>query len=144
MAWVSLAMMAVSAMSAKQKGDQEAQALQVNAASARTEGYQRQVAAKYETEGLSKEKERTLGEQRANYGAAGVSIEGTPLEVMARTAAEYEKDILLTGFAGDVKANEKMQEADILEWMARQKTQAGIMGAGSSMASGFGSYLQTK
>jgi hypothetical protein len=134
----------MSAMSQKQQGDQQAATQEMNADISRNEGLQEQAKAKYDTESLSKTRISTLGEQRTGYGAAGVAMEGSPLEVMARTAAEYEKDILLTGFGGDVKADNKVQEAEIYDWMAKSKKDTGWMGAASSAFGGFGSYLRTK
>ena len=43
---------------------------------------------------ITKEKQKTISAQRAAYAKAGVRLEeGTPLDVMADTAAEYELDL---------------------------------------------------
>ena len=47
----------------------------------------------YEAQKTEREKARMLSRQRALYAKSGVTFEGSPLEVMADTAANYEMDI---------------------------------------------------
>jgi len=47
--------------------------------------------------------QRILGSQRAGYGAAGVTMEGTPLNVAMDTATQGEIDRLAIIYGGDVK-----------------------------------------
>ena len=47
--------------------------------------------------------QRVLGSQRAGYAAAGVTMEGTPLNVAMDTATQGEIDRLAIIYGGDVK-----------------------------------------
>jgi len=47
---------------------------------------------------LRRRKKALLGKQRALYAKAGVLIEGSPLEVMADTASQFEFDIALSRY----------------------------------------------
>ena len=51
--------------------------------------------AEYEAKQKRKETTRLIGKQRALYGKAGVTMEGSPLEVIQETAAQGEMDALM-------------------------------------------------
>ena len=53
-----------------------------------------------------KAKEKLLGSQRAGYAKAGVTSEGTPLEVMAESAFNLELDRMVNAYNYDIQ---KMQ-----------------------------------
>jgi uncharacterized cupredoxin-like copper-binding protein len=116
----------------------------INAANATEEAKAKNEAAKAETYKLSRQANQTAGEQRAAYGATGFNIEGSPLEVMANTAREYERDMLYTGYAGAVGANQKMNEANLLEWQGKQQKKTSMWGAGTTLLTGFGNYGLSK
>lgn len=55
---------------------------------------------------LRRDRARRLGLTRAGFGAAGVQLAGTPLDVLADEAAEAEEEALLVRFRGRVGAQE--------------------------------------
>jgi hypothetical protein len=85
---------------------------------------------------------RLMGSQRALYAKAGVDLSsGSPLEVLAFTAAEGEKEALNIRQFG--------QEAgDIGDFSADAARQAGNIGAGATLLTGLGqaagTFFQTK
>lgn len=70
---------------------------------------------------------RLAGKQRAAFAKGGVEIdEGTPLDVLAQTAADAETDALRAALAFE-------QEADDLRSMGKVALTSGILGAGATI-----------
>lgn len=109
---------------------------EINANLATQEARQRIEAGKEETLKISRAANRTMGEQTAAFGASGFTFEGSPLEVMANTAREYERDILTTGYNAMVGSEQKMNEANILKWQGQQQKKASVWGAGTTLLTG--------
>ena len=80
---------------AEEQAEREAELHAYNAQLAEKEARQAQEAAMYEETKLRKGGERLKARQRALYTKAGVTFEGSPLDVMERTASELEMDALL-------------------------------------------------
>ena len=140
---------AVGALKASQNEAQgmeaQANASRANAQIAQNEATQQTAATQEKTLELSRQKRLMEGAQIAGYGASGVTEAGSPLEVMANTASQYERDMLMTGYAGDVAAAQKTNEAKIYDWEAenkvfeaKQKRTTGAIGAGTTLLSGAG------
>jgi len=92
-----------------QQSQAQAQTAEHNAAVAKSQAdqyrkvgifEQEQIAAagKLEEAKLRRQKRRMTGTQRAAYAASGVSLEGSPLEVMADTASQFELDIAVNKY----------------------------------------------
>lgn len=137
-----VAMIAGAALSAYgqiQQGNAAKKVAEANAQLAIQEGDSRREAHKYEGLKLSREKNAMISEQKALYGASGVDISsGTPLDVMAKTAVEYERDIGMTGLAGDKAMLKAENEAEIYKYSGKQAQKAGWLGAGSTLLSSIG------
>ena len=70
---------------------------------------------------------RLAGKQRAGFGKAGVRIdEGTPLDVLAQTAADADLNAFRAAFARE-------QRADDLESAGRVELTRGLLGAGATI-----------
>jgi len=102
---------------------------------------------KAEEEKLTRAKKKTLSEQKAAYAQAGVRFEGTPIEVMADTAAEYEMDIATTRYntqlgiaqsqyATALGTAQSLSEAQYLKESAKRTKTSGYWGAGRSLLTG--------
>lgn len=97
---------------------------------------------------IAREKTKTLSTQRAAYAKAGVRIEeGTPLEVMADTAAQYELDLaanrynLGTGletirYGAETQVAQKQAEAEYRRQLAKAAKTASYLKAGSTLLTG--------
>ena len=79
---------------------------------------------------------KLLSRQRAGYGAAGVSSEGSPLAVMADTAAEAERDAVFIRFGHRAKEASYLADARYNRWMAPRYTTSGFLRAGSTLLTG--------
>jgi hypothetical protein len=121
------------------QANQEAGIMEANAKIAEQEGLQKKEAAKAETLKLSQERRRTLGTQAALLGASGTDLtSGSPLEVMAQTAADYERDIQLKGYQGDLGMRSSLAESEIYKYGASGRRKAGLIGAGGTLLTGYG------
>lgn len=75
---------------------------------------------------------RLISSQRALYAKAGVDLaSGSPLLVLAETAAEGEREALSIRSGG-------RSDADLQRIYGRQAGSAGIIGAGSTLLTGLG------
>jgi hypothetical protein len=137
---------AMSAFGQIQQAQRQKAMAEANANLAEQDAAQKQQAAKEEAYKISKERARTLGTQATQYGASGVSLSsGTPLDVLANTAAEYERDITYAGLHGDQARRRGEAEAEIYRFGGEQAATAGWIGAGSTLLTGFGkAYGQYK
>jgi hypothetical protein len=134
----------ITAAGQLQSSKAEADALEANAAISQNEAEQVSQATKEKTLQISRERNRMLGAQNAAYGASGLALVGSPLEVMAQTASEYERDILMTGYTGEIGRTQKVNEAGIYDWSAQQKRKTGRIAAGSTLLTGFGKMGYSK
>lgn len=88
-----------------------------------------------------RQSEQAQGAMRAAYGAAGVTVEGSPLDALrmsAENAALDEANIL---YAGRLKATGYANEATLNRMGATTATQQGYFGAASSLLTGAGHAL---
>ena len=135
---------ALGAMGQISASRQEAALMDANAKASVQDAKNQQEAAKDAAYELSRERRRLLGTQASLIGMSGAGFVGSPLDVMANTAGEYERDILKVGYMGDVKAGNSMFESTINKWGAKQRRQAGMIGAGGTLLSGFGRGMLKK
>lgn len=92
-----------------------------------------------------KQTKKFMGDQRTAYGAAGVTTEGSPLEVMAETAAQAEYDALQLRNEGVFRANQYRREAgmeggkaDAIVRARRFQIASSVLGGGAN------SYMAAK
>jgi hypothetical protein len=154
----------VSAYAAYSQGQQQAAGLRANAQATRAQSDlnarqlnlradQQRAAAEYEEE---RQRERTrfmLAEQRARTGAAGIEMEGSPLEVLGFSAQQAELDALAIRQRGRVQVADTLlaagqqrvsgQQGSMLdEWRAQGAADAGTAKAGSEILTGAGSWYR--
>jgi len=123
--WVVLAMLAgttATAYGQYQAGQSQKKLAEYNAALAKRE-------ADIEADRFKREKVTLASRMRAGYGAAGVQMSGTPLEVMDQTAKDIESDIALTRWKGDV-------EAGLYRYKGRVAGRSGTWKAGTTLLTG--------
>lgn len=85
---------------------------------------------------LRKDARRFIGRQKALYGTAGVTFEGSPTEVMAETAYEAEWDVQILRHGGEVRASIYEQRAAAQRGAAKEIKAAGLLKAGTSLLTG--------
>ena len=135
----ALAGTAVSAVSQIQQGKEQQKWSEYNAAIAERDAKAATAAAGYEASQKRKETERLLGRQRALYGKFGVTMEGSPLELMSETAAEGELDALMIERTGAVRAQRYGEEATLSRMKGSSARKASYWGAGTTLLTGAGS-----
>jgi len=144
MSFIPMALMAVGtitqAVSAVSEGNAMSAAEKANANLADlTAGQVRQSGA-YEVSQISREKASMMSTQKARYAKSGVLItEGSPIEVMADTAAQYEMDILATEYNTEVEARKYDYEAQVRRQSAARYKKLGYTKAASSVLLNVGS-----
>lgn len=114
--------------SAYQEGQQQAALAEYNAEVMEQQARQEEEAAKLEAYRMQKEKDRFLATQRAAYSASGFTLEGSPMEVMANTAGQFEYDIALNTYGRQLKAWQARSQAGLFKYQAGAAKRAGTMG----------------
>ena len=112
-----------------------------NAKLAERKGEAERIAGKEKTRQLSVQQRKAVGAQVAAYGGAGVDLTGSPLDVMADTYANYERDIQTTGYNADVARRTGQAQADIYRWGASRASATGYMNAGTTLLTSVGQSL---
>lgn len=82
---------------------------------------------------------RVGGQQRTAFGAAGVAVEGTPLDVLGDTQQTVELDALTALYGGRVEASNLEYQAQVNRQQASYLRRSGVIGAGTSLLFGLGS-----
>ncbi len=95
-----------------------------------------QASAAEETR-LRREQRRRIGATRAAFGAAGVTLAGTPLEVLSEQALIAEEDALLVRFGGQVRAREERARGALFAAAGQQAFVGGLFEAGATLLGGF-------
>lgn len=136
-----------NAAATRQAGEAAARQAQVNA------DIQAQVTRENERR-MRVRQEKLLASQEVGYAKSGVMLEGTPLEVMADTAAQTELDILQERWKGNIAEQNLRQgarttlynsEIEAGRWESRgalfeaegsRGMTAGLVGAGTTLLNG--------
>ena len=105
-------------------------------------------ATQAELDNKRREQRRTMAAIRAAYGASGVDIAGSPLDVLADTAIETENDIQTTAQEGRVRKREMSlqkqghkEQAVLDRANAKASRTAGFLGATGTVAGSAGTAL---
>lgn len=125
----------ISAFGAYLSGQAEERAQRMNAEIARDNADQAILKAQDDARRLRLNGAKVLGDMRAAYGASGVTMEGSPLEVMKQSAANVELDALNALYMGEEKARAFRNEARMSEYRGDFASTAGKFGAASSLLS---------
>lgn len=95
--------------------------------------------AKYAAGQKRKETKRLLGRQRALYGKAGVTMEGSPLVVAQETVAEGEMDALMIERGYAIEAQRYRAEKALYRARGAAAKRAGYWAAGTTLLTSAGS-----
>lgn len=76
---------------------------------------------------------KTLGAMRAAYGAAGVTVEGSPLDILAESAAAAELDKLTIQYQGELTAKGYETNARLTEAAGRAAQSASVFKAAGTI-----------
>ena len=81
---------------------------------------------------------RTIGAARAAYGAAGVTIEGSPLDVLEESAVNAELDSQTIRYRGELRALGATDAAALSRFEGRQAERAGYVNAAGQIFGSMG------
>lgn len=140
MAWVAIAAAVVSAVGALSQAASARSAAKYNASVAERNGVVARQQAAANEDAQRRHAYRALGRIRAGYGAAGVTVEGSPLEVLEDSAAEAELDALNIRYKGELTAMGYQSEAELQRARGKAAMTAGIFKAGTALLGGASAY----
>lgn len=125
---------AMSAVSAIKEGNAMATAEKANANLADLYASQVRQSGAYEESKIARQKAQTTSTQKARYAKSGVLLtEGSPIEVMADTAAQYEMDIQATRYNTEIDARRYEYESKYRRQMATRYKQLGYTKAAGTV-----------
>ena len=124
-------------------GSIAAGAAQAQAANAQAAAYQRQAALERQQAAFNADQQeskaiRLISHQRAGFLSAGVSIMGTPMDVIEDTTRETDLDVQAIKYNGEIKAQNFEMQAAAFRAKADAAQTAGLFGAVSPLIKGFG------
>lgn len=126
----------LSAVGSLYSGQAEANASKFNAAVAdRNAGLARQRGV-FEQGQLKRSASQILGAMRANIGASGVRLEGSPLDVLDNSTAQAQMDQVMVKYNSELQAMGFEQEAAANRTRAKTAKTMGRIGAASSLLMG--------
>ncbi len=114
-----------------------------NAANAQAAAYQRQAALERQQAAFNADQQeskaiRLISQQRAGFLSAGVSIMGTPMDVIEDTTRETDLDVQAIKYNGEIKAQNFEMQAAAYRAKADAAQVSGFTGAISPLVKGFG------
>lgn len=113
-----------------------AEILEYNKAVMEKEALAAETAGELEEEKLQRQKKLTLATQRAGFGASGFTMQGTPLAIMADTAAEYEKDIYINKWNAGITAQRYRSQGNIYGMSALAQRRAAGNSSSTALLTG--------
>ncbi len=90
-------------------------------------------AGAFEEARLKRGKKRTEGAQAAAFAASGVRLEGTPIEVMADTATEYEMDIAASRYNTAIGVQRNISESKYQKQLSKRYRTGGYLDMGGTL-----------
>jgi len=116
-------------------------AMQQQMANAQAKAYEQQAqadgqASAYEARQERKKQELLQANARAQVGASGVAMAGSPSDVLIANAREGELDIRAIQYGSQIRQNNLRTQADISRFSGKQAMAGGIINAGSGLISG--------
>lgn len=80
--------------------------------------------------------QRAFGARRAAYGGAGITLEGTPIDVLGDAAFDAEMDALSLRRRGDLESWGRLADAGAQRARGRAAQQSAFMDEGSTLLNG--------
>jgi hypothetical protein len=116
---------------------------QAQASRAQAEAYQRQaLLERQQADFNAREQEhkaiKLISQQRSSYLSAGVSLYGTPMDVIDDSTKQSDLDVQAIRYNGEIKAQNFDMQARALNVKAQGQEQAGAIGAIAPLIKGIG------
>lgn len=124
----------VSTVGQIRQGNAAANAANYNASMAEQNAAQVEAQAAEEERRSRLNAKKELGSARANYGASGVQIDGSALDVLQESAANAELDALTIKHSGAVKAQMFRNEAALSRYEGKEQKRGSRLAAAATLA----------
>ncbi len=118
------------------QGQAQADAYNANATAAEQQARAQREKASHEAGLVREQGQSILSTQRARYGASGVAMSGSALDVALGTARKNELDALMTKYNGEVNARQSENQAAVYRSQADNAKTAGTIGAITTLLTG--------
>ena len=119
-----------------QQGQAQKQAAEFNAAIAKNQAIAARQKAAFDASRQRSATADLLARQRAAIAAAGVSLEGTPLELLEATAEAGELDAQVIIYGGELQSAGFRSQSELSRFTAASSD--GMLGAGATLLTGAG------
>lgn len=133
--WVQIAMAVISAVSAMSKANQEKQAAKYNEKVANQQAVSAQQEAAANADKQRRAASKTIGSMQASYAASGVTLEGSPLEILEQSARNAKLDELNILWSGETRAQGYRATANLENARASNAMTSGYLSAAGSLFS---------
>lgn len=129
------------AQGAKSSANAQAQAYEYNARIAENNATIARQQAAADANMIARDITRRQGTMAAGYAAAGLSPEGSPIDVLAFSASEGELDRVTTLYKGEVRAVGYQNEANLARFGASSARAQGSARSSEILIGGFGKAI---
>lgn len=119
----------VGAIGAMQQANAQARAAEYNAKVAERNRLAILDQTDHEAADAGLENRRRMSAIRSQYGASGIELAGSPLDVLTDTAIEQEYDVKKIRYSGQLEAIGKTDEANLYRMEAKSARAAGGISA---------------
>ena len=147
MAFETLAVVAGTAVggySSYYRGQAEKAAADYNTALANRNAALSREQAYADVADRERENRRYLGALHAAFGASGLAIEGSALDIYEDRALDTELAVRRVVYGGELKALGYESEADLQRAKGEAASTAGFLGAAAQIAGGVGNYYRVE
>jgi hypothetical protein len=139
---IAIAGSAISAGGALMQGKQAEAAANLQAQAQKRQALQESQASAYERDQERHRQELAQSAARAQAGASGVALSGSPAEVLAANARQGELDVQAMRYGTQLRSNALNTQAGISQFSGRQARQASYIAGASTLLSGVGSAVR--
>jgi hypothetical protein len=139
---IAMAGSAISAGGALMQGKQAAAMADYQAQVYKRQAEQEQQASAYEQQRERHRQELAQSAARAQVGASGVALQGSPAEVLAANARQGELDVQGMRYGSQLRSNALSTQGDISQFSGKQARQASYLAGASTLLSGVGSAVR--
>jgi hypothetical protein len=137
MAPLLIATTGLQALGSIMQGNAAADAGEAQQAAYRQAAENERMASGYEATRVADKNRRAASAALVQVAGSGVSLTGSPTEVLADNAIQSQMDIDAIRFGSTIKQNNLLTQGDLAKMQGEQKQTAGYIGAATNVASGF-------
>lgn len=136
---LTIASTLIGAAGAIAQGNAAQAAADAQAAALEQQAQAEQKAASFEAAQTFRKQQFEMSSARAQIGASGVAVTGSPTEALIANVGQNQLDLQAIQFGSTIKQNNLQTQADISRMQGKQAKTASFINAGSSLISGVSS-----